>query len=66
MYIDQQDLKNLKDARDIVIQIKSMLKAKKDIIHRNIAFVDIANIYISEIIYKLTGEEFYKPKSGGN
>jgi len=62
MFIDDQDLTDLKDARELVIQTESMLKHKFDVLEKNIELVDKAQNRISKIIYKLTGDKFYKPE----
>ena len=61
MTLDDQDLADLADARELVIQTESMLKAKLEILKKNIELVDAAQNRISKIIYKLTGNKFYKP-----
>jgi len=64
MFIDEQDLSDLKDARELIIQTGSMLKHKLTVLEKNIELVNKAEGRISKIIYKLTGDEFYKPGEG--
>jgi len=64
MTLDDRDIKDLADARDLVIQTESMLKAKLEILQKNINLVSIAKNKISKILYKLTGNKFYKPEGG--
>jgi hypothetical protein len=66
MTIDDKDIKELADARDLVMQTESMLKAKLEILQKNINLVSIAKNKISNILYKLTENKFYKPEEGGN
>jgi len=64
--LDDRDIKDLADARDLVMQTESMLKAKLEILQKNINLVSIAKNKISKILYKLTGNKFYKLEEGGN
>jgi len=61
--INETDISDLADARELVIQTESMLKAKLEILKKNIELIDLAQARISSILYKLTGDKFYL--SGG-
>jgi len=64
MTINDKDIKDLADAWDLVKQTKSMLKAKLDILQKNINLVSIAENKIGTIQYRVTGNKFYKPEGG--
>ena len=57
--LDNKDISDLADARDLVLQTESMLKAKREILLKNIELVDVAQVKISDILFKLTGDTFY-------
>jgi len=62
--LDEKDIADLADARELFIQTKSMLQEKQRKLETNIKFVSIAINKVSNVLYKVTGNQFYKPEGG--